>query len=235
MKLGSGLFIAIVLSVIGVYYFIPNKHTKTKLNTAQTLISAKTAKSQPLVDLVIGSAGAKVTMVEYADFKCPECGKFHQNAGQLLRKNYVDTGKLRIIFKPYPVYGDDAGKALYVSYCANEQNKFPVYHDAVFQYMWDNYYKKGDYNAAIADSLNDTVLFGITDKLGLNKKQLLACIDHNTYDNSFQKALLDSGPDEIQGTPSFLLNGEKIVGPQPYNLFKTLVDIRLRIVEVNSF
>lgn len=177
--------------------------------------------------LIIGDKNAPVTMIEYADFKCPECGKFHSDVGKRIRADYVDTGKVKIEFRPYPVYAADGGKALAGSYCAWQQSKFPEYHDALFTYMWDNHFKKGDYQKAIDPVLTDEVMASILSNIGMNKQKYDTCLEDPETRNAYEADIFEAAPDEIQGTPSFVINGKKIVGNQPYEVFSTILDIQL--------
>lgn len=224
-----GFGILLLITLLATYVYI-NKSGKK--DTTQTVNNENAQEAQQATTnkgtLTIGNPNAKVTIVEYSDFKCPECNKYYQNAGKQIKKDYIDTGKIKIIFKPYPLFGDDSGKILYTSYCANEQGKFAEFHDAIFSYMWENYYKNENYDVAAKPIFSEENIFKITDSLALDKDKIKSCIDNKTYFKYYEQALLDSGPDEIQGTPSFIIGGQKIVGPQPFNIFKTLIEAELR-------
>lgn len=201
------------------------------VTTQQTPKSATKPVNQVLIDdatLVIGDKNAPVSIIEYADYKCPECAKHNQDVGKRIRSDYVDTGKVNIVFRPYPVYSEDGARALAGSYCANQQGKFTEYHDKVFDHMWVNYYKGGQYEKAIEDVLTLSVMNELVASLGMSTAEYNSCLDTENTRKLFDEALFQSGPDEIQGTPSFIIGGKKIVGVQPYNVFKTLLDIQLR-------
>lgn len=218
------IFIAALLIIAIGAFFVRQPATQTAtIQPSETPV----VDSVP-TDLVIGRADAPATMVEYGDYKCPECARYNNDAGERIRKDYVETGKLKIIYKPYPVYGQDGGRALYGSYCANEQFKFTEYHDAVYEYMWQNYYQDGNYQAAIDNTLGDPVLLDIVGSIGLDKAKFTICMEQRTYADLFEKALFEAADDDVQGTPTFIINKQKIVGSQPFNIYKTLIDIQLR-------
>jgi protein-disulfide isomerase len=181
--------------------------------------------------VLIGDPNAPVTIVEYADFKCPECGKFHADASMKIRETYVDTGKINIIFRPYPIYAGEGPRLLYGSYCAQEQGAFAPYHDALFDYMWVNHYKSGDYQKAVDLVFTDQVLGDIFSKINLNKSEFDACVESKKYDKAYEADLLKSGDDGVQGTPSFIIGGQKVVGPQPFAIFKSLIDLELKKID----
>jgi len=220
-----GLLIA--FSVWGIFTFDNKSKTPTKSSETVDSVDSKLQPSTSPI-LVIGNPNAKATIIEYADYKCPECGKFFQSAGKQIRKDYVETGLVKIVFRPYPVYSEDGAKALAGSYCANNQGKFTEYHDELFEYMWSNHFQKGDYQKAIDPVLNDSVIGAILKNVGIDKATYDSCLANEDTRKAYDADIDLAAPDEIQGTPSFIIGGQKIVGPQPYTVFKTLLDIQLR-------
>lgn len=208
----------IVLAVSAVFLFSDNDSSTSTGNVA--------AQKNEFSELVIGNPDAEITIVEYSDFKCPECGKHHQDVGKQIRNDYIDTGKAKIVFRPFPVYSQDGAKALLGSYCAQDQGKFVEYHDALFSHMWDNYFKDGDYQKAIDPVLTDDVLESINSGVGIEQSTFDNCINDVNTNNAYLKDINLAAPDDIQGTPTFVIGGQKIVGPQNYNVFKTLLEIQ---------
>ena len=186
--------------------------------------------NQPNSDnqLIIGNKNAPVTMIEYADYKCPTCGELHQGAYKKLREEYIDTGQVNIVFRPYPVYAEDGARALQGSYCAKEQVKFTVFHDAVFNYMWDNHFKHGDYQKAIDTVLTDSVMKGILKKIDIDYDLYDQCLKSKKYEEAYLDDIYLAAPDDIRGTPSFVIAGQTVVGVQPYEVYKKLIEIELR-------
>lgn len=178
--------------------------------------------------LIIGDPKAKVTIVEYADFKCPQCAEFYNSAGHEIRKNYIEPGLAKIEFRPFPVFAEDGAKALLGGYCAQEQAKFTNYHDAIFSYMWTNHFKQKDYQKAIDIVLTDPVMDQIMRQVGIDIPAFRTCLDSKKYETAYFRTIDQGSPDGIQGTPSFIINGQKIVGNQPYNVYKTLIDLAAR-------
>lgn len=205
----------------------------TSVSQAQTGTSATNLPQRPKVkgnkvELIIGQSDAPATIVEYADFKCSSCNQFHQGAAKQLRKNYVEPGKLKIVFRSFPNKGPDSGRALVGAYCANAQGKFTQYHDAVFDYMWNTYYQRGDYRWEIENVLTEKLLIEKAKSVGIDEASFSKCIASTDQDINIENDLVMAADDEAQGTPTFKINGQKVVGPQPYSVFKTLVDIQLR-------
>lgn len=220
---------AILIIGIGLFILWPGVTPPTNQNssTSQTAASSAAPPDQTS-ELIIGNPNAKAAIIEYADYKCPSCGEFHQKAGKQLRADYVDKGLLKIVFRPFPVYAVDGAKALVGSYCAKDQHKFTDYHDALFDYMWVNHFRHGDYQKAIDTVLTDDVMRSLMENIGMNYEEYKQCMNSKRHDKAYYDTIDLAAPDEIQGTPSFIINGQKVVGPQPYSVFKTLVDIQLR-------
>lgn len=212
-------------TVLYALFFSDNK-TNTQLDVAiQNQSEALPTSSS---DLVIGVPTAPITMVEYADYKCPECNNYHQNAGNEIRKKYVDTGKVKIVFRPFPIFSEDGGKALGGSYCANEQGKFPEYHDALFAYMWDTYYSKGEKEKAIENVLTDKVMQSITSEIGMDYSAYATCLENPATRAAYDADVAKAADDEVQGAPSFIIGGRKVVQNQPFAVFEAVIESQLR-------
>lgn len=220
---------AVVIGIVVVglgLLLLRGSSTQSQRTINQPSTNAATSTDTANQGLIIGDKNAPVTIVEYADFKCPECGKFHSGVGKRIRTEYIDTGKVNIEFRPYPVWGEEAGKALAGSYCAQEQGKFQTYYDAMFAYMWDNHFKQGDYQKAIDPVFNDGVLQSIFNSIGLDKSAYDTCLANPKTRQAYDAAVNKAAPDGIQGTPTFIIGGQKVVGNQPYDVYATLLDIQ---------
>lgn len=207
---------------IGVVY---TPESKPSLQTDNATADQATNESITSTELVIGSRDAKVTIIEYADFKCPECNKYQQNAGKEIRDTYVSSGIAKIVFRPYPLFGADGARALYGSYCAGEQGKFEAYYDAMFNYMWNAHYKKGDYDKAVEPVLADNK--EILQSANIDVAAFSACVASKKYDKVYDDDLYKSADDNVQGTPTFVINGQKVVGAQPFSVFKFIIDAKI--------
>ena len=177
--------------------------------------------------LVIGDPNARVTIIEYADFKCPNCGKFHQQSGKQLRTDFIDKKLAKIEFRNVPFIASDSRPAAEGTYCANDQKKFVQYHDKVFDYMWDNYYSK-DNSKEFENILTPDKLTELSAEAGLDKAVFNQCLVSGKHKSSVDADLKKSEQDGLTGTPLIIINDQKVVGPQPYSTYKTLLGIALR-------
>jgi protein-disulfide isomerase len=177
--------------------------------------------------LVIGNKDAPVTIIEYADFKCPACNKFHREAGKEIRENYIDSGRVKIEFRTYPFIAPDSGLAARGAYCAEEQNSFEQYHDKVFDYLWETYYRSNPRSAyeetLTAQELTDVMRSNLGDPVGFSE-----CVKSDRMNSFIDADLLLAAEHEINGAPGFRIGSQSIIGPQNYTTFQTLLDIQLK-------
>jgi len=164
-------------------------------------------------EMVIGKADAPVTIIEYASLGCTHCASFHANAIPQLKKDYIDTGKVRLIFRDFPL-GTPAMAAAMISRCGGSDRYFGFV-DMFFrsQQQWSQ-----AENPLVA--LAKVARFG-----GMTGDDVNACLKDQALLDKLQdtanKAQLEY---EINSTPSFLINGKKISGTLAYDDFRKVVD-----------
>jgi len=166
---------------------------------------------------VLGNKNAKVEVVEFGDFQCPFCGRFYKDVEQQLKKDYVDTGKVKFAFRHYAFLGQESTSAAEASECANEQGKFWEYHN----YLYEN--QKGENQGAF--SKENLKSFAAT--LGLNTSQFNSCLDSGKYAKNVTDDFSDGQNAGVNGTPATFINGQLVSGAQPFASFKTLIDQEL--------
>lgn len=175
---------------------------------------------------VIGSAAASVTMVEFSDFQCPFCGAFYSQTFSQVEKNYIDSGKIRFVFKNMPLTSihPNALEAALAAECANEQGKFWQYHDWLFtnQNSWVG--------------LNSTGVTGAfkqyASMLGLDTGRFNSCLDSEKYSSAVNKDSQDGAAYGVTGTPTFFIGSDQkgyvaISGAQPFSVFAQQLDSEL--------
>ncbi len=208
-----------------------NKQSQPTLSDVQK--SAKTSPTdvvtsdKALETLIIGDPSARVTIVEYADFKCPNCNKFHQQVGKQLRTDFIDRKLAKIEFRNIPFIASDSRPAAEGTYCANDQKKFVQYHDKVFEFMWTNYYRQ-DNSKEFDNILTVEKLTELAGEAGLDKTAFNQCLATAKHKSSVDSDLKKSEQDGVTGTPHIIINGKAVVGPQSYSAYKTLLEIALR-------
>lgn len=167
---------------------------------------------------VKGNSNAKVTIIEFADFRCPFCEQFFTNTSNQIFKDYVDTGKVKFAFRQFAFLGPASTTAANAAECANDQGKFWEFHD----FLYKNQPPETDTSMFNTDTLtNDAV------SLGMDGAKFRSCLDGKTGDAKQAQDMADGQKAGVSGTPSFFVNGTLLVGAQPYSAFKTLIDQEL--------
>jgi len=167
---------------------------------------------------IMGNPDAKITILEWGDYQCTFCYKFHQNTLDTLNEDFIKTGKVNLVFKDYPLNGPDSLLAAEASYCAQDQEKYWQYHDELYK-NWG-----GEQTGWItSDSLNQ---FATTINLDLEKFN--DCLDNHTYKDRVNTHYQFGKELGIDATPSFLVFNEgkiiKIRGNQPLEVFLKTFD-----------
>lgn len=171
-------------------------------------------------DAVLGDKKAKVTLIEFTDYQCPFCARhFNDTYGQIV-KNYVDTGKVKLVVRDFPLsFHPHAQKAAEASECAKDQGKFWEMHDKLFSTnaQWSN----------LPDAA--PTFKGFAKELGLNTSTFDACLDGGTKAAEVKKDLADGSAAGIDGTPGFWILGprgqtKQISGAYPYATFQAAFD-----------
>ena len=171
---------------------------------------------------LLGSPDAPVTMVEFGDYQCTNCNRYFHNTEHDVLQNYVETGKLKIIFIDFAFIGPDSLVAAQAAHCAQEQGKYWEYHDELYS-NWD-----GE-NTGWASKDN---LKKFTVNVDLNKS-FNECLDSSKYASKVTNNISIGRQLGVTGTPTFILfkstgDAQKIVGAQPYSTFNTVLDSMLK-------
>jgi protein-disulfide isomerase len=196
------------------------------LAAAPPRAAAQQPQQTPLDDMraerTRGRADAPVTMYEMSDFQCPFCGQFWRETLPSIERDYIATGKLRLIFVNMPLsMHPNAEPAAELAMCAARQHKFWQMHDALFrsQDSWADLKEPGAYFLELADSIR------------ANRSQLQECLRTKAMRQVVAADFEGSRRSGASSTPTFYIEGEMIVGAQPYALFKGVLD---SIVKVKS-
>ena len=169
-------------------------------------------------DIPMGSPDAKVTIIEYGSFTCPHCAEFHNTVFGQLKKDYIDTGKVRFILRE--VYFDKFGLwAAMVAQCGGAPRYYGIV-DMIYEGQRD-WFGDGQ-DQTVADNLRKIGL-----KAGLSQEQLDACLNDQKKAQAmvatYQKHATEDG---IDATPSFVINGQKYSN-MSYADFKKILDEKL--------
>jgi len=171
---------------------------------------------------ILGDSNAPITLVEFGDYQCHYCNVFFQSIEEDIIKNYVETGKVKMIFKDYNIIGPDSINASHGAHCAEEQGLFWEYHDILYS-NWT-----GENNGWASPS-NLTVF---AEEIDADIDNWTECMNGKKY----SKIIMDSNNDaralELTGTPAFFIIDEnrkvtKLFGAQPFEVFQKIFDSQL--------
>jgi protein-disulfide isomerase len=211
MKKYYFLAIPAIAAIIAAYYLLaPNETPQEERITTQSLIQ----NGSP----IMGNPNAPITIVEWGDYQCTFCYKFHQSSRDALIEEYVNTGRINFVFRDFPLNGLDSVLAAQASYCADDQGKYWEYHDEIYK-NW-----AGERTGWVTRQSLDQV----ANAVGLDLIQFNKCLD----DKKYQQRVLENEKFGvkigIKATPSFLIfNNEKITkveGNQPFSVFRQVID-----------
>lgn len=182
-------------------------------------------------DAVLGDKNAPITMVEFSDYECPFCKRYFDQTYPQLKTNYIDTGKLKVVFRDLPLSFHDpmATKEAIAANCAREQGG-----DEAYYKMHDEMFKQTTSNGT---GLSVEKLYTMAGSLGLNSANFKTCLDSDKSKAEVAKDLADAGTAGADGTPTFFIGksdasgtieGTRLVGAQPYSAFQAVIDQQLK-------
>ena len=167
---------------------------------------------------VMGSHNAPITILEWGDYQCTFCYKFHQNTLDIINEDFIKTGKVKIVFKDFPLNGFDSKLAAEASYCAQDQEKYWKYHDELYK----------NWGGERTGWITRESLSKFAETVNLDIEKFNKCLDDHKYENKVDLLYAFGKEVGIDATPSFLIfNDEKIIkirGNQPLEVFLKTFD-----------
>lgn len=211
--------VAVLALAAGAFWMTRDATVPSPISLEAVAQEANAASEAALVpDMILGQLDAPVEVIEYASFTCPHCAAFHEDVLTRIKADYIDTGKVKFVYRE--VYFDRFGLwAGMVARCGGAEKYFPIT-DMIFETQRD--WIADGQAATIADNLRKIGL-----KAGLEKDALDACLN----DNDTAKAMVatyqeNAARDEINSTPSFVIDGQKYSN-MSYEDFAKILDEKL--------
>ena len=201
------------------------KILKNQLPTKQPQLPVKISADN---DPIIGNPDAPITIIEFSDFQCPFCAKFHSQTLPLILDEYIEQGKVKLVFRDFPIQSihPNALPASIAAECANEQGKFKEMHDMLFDNQ--NEWNKQD----TVDALSSFSQYATN--IQLEQETFDSCLTNGKYIEEIKKDLDDGRNYGVSGTPGFFVGNDQIgyvelKGAQPFESFKKIIDAQLDI------
>lgn len=172
-----------------------------------------TAKQFVDDDPYIGNDDAKVVIVEFSDFNCQYCKRFHDETLQPLLEAYEDD--IQFVYRDFAILGPSSVDSAVAAECANEQGAFWEYHDMLFENQ---------------GAFSDDDLIGYAEQLELDTDAFSACLEDPEFINEVRRDSAAAQQVGARGTPAFLVNGQFVSGAQPFEAFAAIIDQELAIL-----
>lgn len=237
MGIPIAIIVAGMLLSAGLYFGLQSNNSQTSGGGSDTN-NPTVAKEMPtqapsIVDVSIdddavkGDANAPVTIIEFSDYECPYCKRYVQQTYPDIIKDYIDTGKVKYVFRDLPLNFHDpaATKEAIAANCARDQGDDETYfkfHDLIFENTASN-----------GTGIPDDKLVELAESIGLDGNKFKACVDDEEFKDEVSKDLDDAQKAGATGTPTFFIGkstdngtikGEMLVGAQPYAAFKAVIE-----------
>jgi len=198
-----------ILLLTGVVWYASKNKTEITNQTASILGIENVQEVTELDgDFIIGDPNAPVTMIEYSSHLCGACSDFHNTTFPLIIEKYVKTGKVKVVTRlvSHPALSNAV-------LCGQDQESFFEINEYIFK------------NIESIKTIDDIV--GIASKLGLNQESFDECFESEKYKDQIMKWFDQGEEDGAAYTPTFLINGQKIDGAQPYAIFENMIESQL--------
>jgi len=166
-------------------------------------------------DYIKGNPNAPVTIVEFSDFQCPFCVRFYDDTYKQIEEEYIKTGKVKFVYRDFPLpnhqYAEGAAVA---AECAGLQGKYYQMYTLLF-------------TDGVSGNKDQYIKYA--KEIGIDETTFTECINSKVTYNEISQDYKDGLFLEIISTPSFFINGEEVIGAQPYEVFKEVIDRMLAI------
>ena len=208
-------FLLLALLVVGAFVFFTggddNGNVNNNGNTGGTPSQVSADADD---DAVLGDADAPVTIIEFRYYQCPFCGRFYAQTLPLLKSQYVDTGKVKMVFRDFPLtqIHPMAMPAAQATECVREEggdDAFWEMHDVLFENQ---------------ESLSNANLIMWAMEIGYDIED---CLNSGKYASEVQNDIKDAVAAGGQGTPYFVINGKPLSGAQPFEAFQQIIESEL--------
>jgi protein-disulfide isomerase len=205
---GAGAIIVVFGVILGSALFHEGSNTKVSIPERTVSTQGRT----------LGSENARLTVEEYSDFQCPYCARAAEIMDPKIEEEYVADGRVKLVFHPVTIIGQESIWAAEAAECANDQGKFWDYHDKLFENQ------KGENQGAF--SIDNLKRFA--EELGLDTQTFNQCLDSHKHEDLVKAETEDALKKDIKATPTFIIGEQTVDGPGSYDDLKKVIEAELR-------
>ena len=159
-------------------------------------------------DEILGNANAPVTIVEYGDYQCPFCTRYFSQIQPLIKSQYIDTGKAKMVFRDFPFLGPESTAAANAAQCAGDQGKLWSYHDALYTAKIGD--ENTNQNAENDGFFTRAEFLSLAGQVGLNVPTFTTCLDGNQDANAVAAEKAAAVAVGVASTPTTIVNGKMV-------------------------
>ena len=215
-KLGVILAVIVITIIAGVTASLSASTSETvNLDMGRTHGTISTAMGSP----ILGDPSAPITIVEFGDYQCHQCYNWFHNTKPAIFQEYIETGKVNLVFVDLAFLGRDSPKAAQATYCAEDQEMYWEYHDT----LYTSQESKIDSGWANTERLKAFAF-----NMELDMELFDSCLDSGKYSKRVQYNSQQARDHGVRGTPGFFIVGpygqEQLGGAQPFSVFKQILD-----------
>jgi len=215
-KLGVIMGVIVIVIIAGVAASLSVSPSETvNLDMGRTHGTISTAMGSP----ILGDPLAPITIVEFGDYQCHQCYNWFHNTKPAIFQEYIETGKVNLVFVDLAFLGRDSPKAAQATYCAEDQEMYWEYHDT----LYTSQEPKID-----SGWVNTERLKAFAFNMELDMELFDSCLDSGKYSKRVQYNIQQARDHGVRGTPGFFIVGpdgqEQLGGAQPFSVFKQILD-----------
>ena len=217
---GIGIYTIFFFQLDYIDYYVFAQEINNNNNNKELSIENLIKSGSP----ILGNLDAPITILDFSDFQCPNCGRYVKNTEPILNETYIQTGKASLVYKYFPVVGFDSMNPALAGQCAQEQGKFWQFHQLVFANQ-----KPIDSGWVSKDNLKNFA----SQISGLDLQKFSECLDSERYKDHINKDLDMAKKFQLQATPSFIIvnndgtDPEILTGAHPFPSFAAIIDNKL--------
>ena len=226
-----GVLMLVLGLLVGYYgrpFMLNQAQPEASVNSESPVViptADNSAAQQKLMETVLaktrhfkGDPDAPVTIIEFADFQCPYCGRFFAETKPQIDEQYMQNGEVRFAYFNFAFLGSESNWAAEAAECAADQDKFWEYHDKLY----------GSQSGENQGAFNKDNLKKFAEELGLDTSAFNECLDSGKYTQLIQDESSLASSIGVRSTPTFLINGQAVVGAQPFEIFEQTIDSLLK-------
>ena len=212
----KGLYIFLVPIIVGISLgiYIANDMMSDNVNNESLLTNSRLMENG---SPIFGATNAQISIVEFGDYQCTFCYKFHQDILPILKNEYINSGKIKMVFKDFPLNGDESIIAGEATYCAEDQNRYWAYHNVLYE----------NWAGEKTGWIKFTSLYQFARYADLDLHEFTDCLSTHEHLDRVLENERYANKIGINATPTFLVFDDKkvirIIGAQPIDVFRQVI------------